>query len=183
MIWLKLLGVLNWVKKALTAFLDLARRYPLQAALIASLCLAGWLWWGKREALSDLAAEKASHALTIKAGKDAYAAQVALHAKDLAAFKAAKKDTDDAHKPKLAAALDRTDRYSADNSLRKACARFIPASPAAEGPVAESSDEPGISADMVAVTAEDVRVCTVNTVRLQSVWEWGQELVAKGLAE
>jgi hypothetical protein len=181
MIWL--LSALGWAKKALTALLDLARKHPWQAGLLVALLIAGWQWRDKREALSDLAAEKTSHALTIKAGKDAYAAQVALHAKDLAAFKAAKKDTDDAHKPKLAAALDRTDRYSADNSLRKACARFIPARPPSESPIAESSDGPGIPADMVAVTAEDVRVCTVNTVRLQSVREWGQELVAKGLAE
>ena len=181
MIWL--LSALGWAKKALTALLDLARRYPLQVALIASLCLAGWLWWGKREALSDLAAEKASHALTIKAGKDALAAQIALTKKTEAAYKAAAKDADNDHAKDLALAADRTERFISGNRVRKACAGNVAARPAAEGPVAENSDGPGISADMVAVTAEDVRVCTVNTVRLQSVREWGQELVAKGLAE
>jgi hypothetical protein len=78
-IWLKLLGILNWAKKALTAFLGLARRYPLQAALIASLCLAGWLWRGKQSALDSLEREKLAHAETIKTGAKARAAQIALN--------------------------------------------------------------------------------------------------------
>ena len=181
MIWL--LSALGFAKKALTALLDIARKHPWQAAMLVALLIAGWQWRGKREALSDLAAEKASHALTIKAGKDALAAQIALTKKTEAAYKAAAKEADNDHAKDLALAADRTERFIASNRVRKDCAGNVAAGPAAESPVAKSSDGPGIPADMVAVTAEDVRVCTVNTVRLQSVREWGQELVAKGLAE
>ena len=48
-----LLGALGWLRKAAGAALDLARRYPLQAACIALLCLSGWLWHGKGNALAE----------------------------------------------------------------------------------------------------------------------------------
>lgn len=50
MLWLRLLGIWGWLKKGLTALAGLVGRYPLQAALIASLCLSGWLWRGRQEA-------------------------------------------------------------------------------------------------------------------------------------
>lgn len=50
MILLKLLGAWGWLKQALGALLDLIRRYPLAAALIAALCLSLWLWRGKERA-------------------------------------------------------------------------------------------------------------------------------------
>jgi hypothetical protein len=180
---LKLLGIGKWLKEAATALLGVIGRYPWQTALIAALCLAGWQYRGKQHALADLAAERLAHAETIKAGQQAYAAQVALHAKDLATFKAAKKDTDDAHQPKLAAALDSTSRFAADNGLRKACARIIPTSSPAEGPVAQGDNGPDLPTDLVVVPAADLKICTTNTLRLEAVRDWGIALKDAGLGE
>lgn len=52
---LKLLGIGKWLQEAATALFGLVRRYPLQAALIASLCLSGWLWRGRQAARADAA--------------------------------------------------------------------------------------------------------------------------------
>ena len=43
---LKLLGIGRWLREAATGLFRLARTYPLQAAIIALLCLSGWLWHG-----------------------------------------------------------------------------------------------------------------------------------------
>ena len=100
MLLLKLLGIGKWLKEALWRVLSLARRYPLQAALIVALCLAGWQWRGKREALADLAAEKAAHAASIaqcKAASDANrAAQLAQKAAQEAKYTDLKGKADDA---------------------------------------------------------------------------------------
>ena len=50
---LKLLGISAWIKKGAYALLCGIKRYPLLAALIASLCLSGWLWRGKQSAIAE----------------------------------------------------------------------------------------------------------------------------------
>ncbi|MBS4048061.1 MAG: hypothetical protein KG075_17075 [Alphaproteobacteria bacterium] len=60
MLALKLLGLWRWLREALSALLSLAGRYPWQAALIASLCLSGWLWHGKGKALAERDAARAT---------------------------------------------------------------------------------------------------------------------------
>jgi hypothetical protein len=57
LIALRLLGILKWLREGLTALLGIVRRYPLQAALIASLCLSCWLWLGKTAAEGERDAE------------------------------------------------------------------------------------------------------------------------------
>lgn len=44
--------------------LRLALDYPLQSAIIALLCLSGWLYLGRQDARSDLAREQAAHIAT-----------------------------------------------------------------------------------------------------------------------
>ena len=48
-----LLGAAKWAREAAGALFGLIRTYPLLAALIASLCLSGWLWRGKQSALAE----------------------------------------------------------------------------------------------------------------------------------
>ena len=50
---LKLLGIGKWLREAAGGVFSLVRRYPLAAALIASLCLAGWFWHGKSKAIEQ----------------------------------------------------------------------------------------------------------------------------------
>jgi len=185
MILLKLLGLANWLKEAATALLSLIRRYPWQAALIAALCLAGWQYRGKQHALADLAAERLAHAETIKAGQQAYAAQVALNKAAEAKSAAIAKESDDAHEKQLALANDRTERWIDANRVRpeKGGSRPVTPGSSAQDQVAERGDGQGLPPDMVAVPAADVRICTANTLRLEAVRDWGIALKDAGLAE
>ena len=69
MLWL--LSALGFVRKALQAAFGFVTRYPMQAALIASLCLAGWLWWDRGREIDRAdrieAQAKADNALCAKA--------------------------------------------------------------------------------------------------------------------
>lgn len=172
MIWL--LNALGWAKTALTVLMDLARRYPLQMALIALLCLSGWLWrgWDKAEARIDAmeAAAKQSEALhraAIKAQQDK--------------FDRIKKETDDAYKASLADAGDRTDRFIAANRLRGKSCPIQTAAPS-QGQGTGSPEKPAAEA-FVAVTEADVKACAGAWVYAQSSYEWAQKLIAEGLGE
>ena len=83
MIWLKLLGVLNWLKKALAALFRLAVAYPREAAIVALLCLSGWLWWHLGDEQDGRASDRLAYAAEIKrrdvASKEARAKQIALN--------------------------------------------------------------------------------------------------------
>ena len=93
-------------------------------------------------------------------------------------------EADREHEIELAAASDRTERFIADNGVRKACgSRAIVASAPAESAVAESGDGPGSAPDLVGVTPADVRLCTANSLRLKAVHDWGEGLRAAGLGE
>lgn len=169
-----LLAALGWAKKALTAILDLARRYPREMAIVALLCLAAWLWqgWNKANAYSAAlisASDKASAAFRaqIKAQQDSY---------NILA-----KETDREHKKALADAGDRTDRFIAANRVRPQACRPDRATQASQDQAAAA---PQVSApDAVLVDASDVRACSAAAVYAQSSYEWAQGLVAKGLAE
>ena len=76
---LKLLGISAWIKKGAYALLCGIKRYPTHAALIASLCLSGWLWRGKQSAIAERDAARDETAQVIKAGQQALAAQIKLH--------------------------------------------------------------------------------------------------------
>lgn len=169
-----ILTALGWAKAALTAILDLARRYPREMAIVALLCLAAWLWqgWNKAEAYSAAlisASDKASAAFRaqIKAQQESY---------NILA-----KETDREHKKALADAGDRTDRFIAARRVRpETCG-------AASPPQASQGEDPrapeAAPADAVLVEAGDVRACSAAAVYAQSSYEWGQKLLRDGLAE
>ena len=173
MIWL--LNALGWAKTGLTVLADLARRYPLQMALIASLAACAWLWrgWDKAEARLDAmeAAAKQSEALhraAIKAQQDK--------------FDKLKKETDDGYKAALADAGDRTDRFIAANRLRgKSCA--VEAAAPGEGKGAGSPEKPAAEAELVAVTEADVKVCGSLYAYSLASYEWAQGLIREGVGE
>lgn len=182
MIWLKLLGLWGWLKKAAVALLGLVQRYPLQTALIASLCLSGWLWRGKQEAIAERDLARVQFADCLRVGQKAREAQIALNNQTKAKYEAAAKEADHDHAKELADALDRTERWIAANRVRQAGGSGAGVANApAEGEVAGVHQE--MPADAVLVGAADVRICTARSQDALSAYEFGQALIWAGVAE
>ena len=179
MLLVKLLGLWGWLKRAAVALWGLAVRYPWQTALIASLCLAGWLWRGKQEALAerDLALSSITQ-LEAASAENAKALaerdrKFTLKTKELA-------DENEALQKRIDAAYTpAADRYAGRMRFDKVCVSNAPAT--AEGQVAEVSDRPG--ADAVILERADYDILIANTLRLKAVHEWGEGLKAAGVAE
>ena len=122
MIWL--LGIGKWLREAATALLGIVRAYPLQTALIAALCLAGWQWRGKRAALDERDAARAEVVSQRykfeQAQKQAEAAQAKSDLSNLDGQLAANKKLDDNH-------------ANLENERRAAVAAFAARLPKATG--------------------------------------------------
>jgi hypothetical protein len=169
MMWLR---VWSGVKR----LLRLALAYPLQAALIALLCLSAWLYWSKQNVRETVAKREATIAQMEQASKIATAAQIALNKAntDKQTEIARLTDANETNRRNIAnRSSDYAIRMSADSYCRKASA-------AAEGDIAESRN--GTSADAVMVTKSDFDILTGNTARLADVKAWGDALIAEGLA-
>ena len=178
------LGATSWLKEALWRVLSLARTYPLQTALITSLAFSVWLWRGWSASDAGWKAERLAHAETIKAGQQAYAAQVALNKAAEAKSAAIAKETDIAHSKDLADANAAADRYIAANRVRPHGGSGAgKAGASAEDQTAGRSDATSEQTELVAVPAADVRICTANTLRLEAVRDWGIALKDAGLGE
>lgn len=138
---------------------------------------------------AELAAERAAHLETqrryalaqIEAAQKARAYRLAEEAR----YRAKAERTDTEHAKDLETALAAARRYATANrrapvGLRPEGAPAVSpsgrAGTGAENHRAESGDGSGGAAQLVAVTEDDLRICTVNTTRLQSVREWAQEL-------
>ena len=151
--------------------------HPLVAicCAMALLCLLSWHEWSvKARQVARLTAEIARfHDAQAQA---ADIAQEALHHQEAVYLQKAK-ETDDAYQAQLADARTATDRYIAAHRVRADSAGGPGPAPAtAEGQSAQSGNRSGASPDMVAVTAPDIEVCTVNTKRLEAVREWAVSL-------
>lgn len=181
--------VLGFAKSALSTGLGLIGRYPLQVALVAALCLSGWLWHGKGEALDQSVLWQAA----FTAQKDAYeAAQITAAAEALAARQETERQYEEiAHEADVqhaAFAADyraRLSDYIATHGVR-AEVSGRPSGPAAtgrEGQAAGSGNAAGAETNMVAVSRGDLETLADNTARLEAVHEWGQRLITEGLAE
>lgn len=154
----------------------IALAYPLQAALIALLCISVWLYWGKQSALDTVAEREATIAQMEQASNDAKAAQIALNnaVTDKQTEIARLTDANETNRRNIAnRSSDYAIRMSADSYCRKASA-------AAEGDIAESRN--GTSADAVMVTKSDFDILTGNTARLADVKAWADHLIGEGLA-
>jgi hypothetical protein len=169
MMWLR---VWSGVKR----LLRIALEYPLQAALIALLCLSVWLYWSKQNVRETVAEREATIAQMEQASKIATAAQIALNKAntDKQTEIARLTDANETNRRNIAnRSRDYAIRMSAENYCRKASA-------AAKSDIAESRN--GTSADAVMVSREDFDILTGNTARLADVKAWGDALIAEGLA-
>lgn len=70
MIWLQLLGVWGWLKKAALSVFTAAVRYPVHAALIVAVVASCWLWRGKQHALAERDAARAQIVALVKASDE-----------------------------------------------------------------------------------------------------------------
>jgi hypothetical protein len=68
---------LLYAKNAILRIFKVAAAYPLQAAIVALLCLSAWLYWGKQSALDTVAEREATIAQMEQASEDAKAAALA----------------------------------------------------------------------------------------------------------
>jgi len=176
-----LLGISAWIKKGAYALLCGIKRYPLHAALIASLCLSGWLWRGKQGALAERDFARVQFADCLRAGIKAREAQIALNTQTKAKYEAAAEKADHDYRIALADADRRTDDYIARNRVRKAGGSGASVANAPAEVQAAGVPE-GLPADAVMVSAEDVRICTANSIYALKAHEWGDALVKAGVA-
>ncbi len=158
------------------------RPYLLGAAGIAILAAAIWVWridslraFHKADA-ANVRQEKALFREQVEAkAAQALIAQKAVNAAQEQKWKEEAHAADQKHETELAAANAAAERYIRDNRLlRQAVDRSAARETggAAQGDGAQGGDRSGATADLVAVTADDVRICTENTRRLIDVRDW-----------
>lgn len=154
----------------------IAARYPLQAAIIALLCLAGWLYMGKQSALDAVAKRDATITHMEAASKIATAAQIALN-KAVTDKQTEIARLTDANETNRRDVADRSSDYAGRMSAKSYCRE---ATAATQSDTAQSGD--GTSADAVVVTRSDFDILTGNTARLMDVKAWGDKMIGEGLA-
>lgn len=181
---LKLLGISAWIKKGAYALLCGIKRYPLLAALIASLCISGWLWRGKQSAIAERDAARAETAQAINAGQQALAAQKKEYDDARAKGAAIKKDQDNDNKTDRAAASAAGNVYAANNGLRKVCrSGAVQTSASAENSDPGVSQVPATETELVAITRADFDKCTALYPYANGAYKWGVVLREAGLGE
>ena len=186
MILLKLLGAWGWLKQAIGALLDLIRRYPLAAALIASLCLSMWLWRGwsaeqaarKDDALAHSEEMKAWRAASEQARKD----QLALNAANQELSQRIADNAAQRH-VETKRATDRaiadyaaSHRMRADSACRPVAAGEAPMHPDPGTPAGPDGSE------LVAVPRADFEAVARDAVRGREAQAFLIDLVNGGLA-
>ena len=166
---------------ALSTALAFAKRLPPWVYYIAAAILAAGLiyraGWNARDEKADR--ERAEYIAEYEqAAERARRAQQAVMDREQARYDAIAKEADENAQDAQSAAMDAARRYIAANRVRP-CGG-VPSGPGAapESDSAASGDGPGGSAivDAVAVSEDDIRICTANTVRLQAVRDWALEL-------
>lgn len=147
-----------------------------QPIALALALLAAWHYhalYGAEKALraSDKSAYIAAQEIARQKAEQAKAAVEA----DYQA-KAEQKDKEFANE--MVSARAAADRYIASHGVQPKAAKGFAGSAVATGKGVgpEGAVGPGAQADMVAVTPDDVQICTENTVRLQSAHDWADGL-------
>ena len=151
-----LLGWLGWLGKGAQALLNLAARYPWQAALITSLCLSAWLWHGKGKAIDARDAEIASHRQTKADYRTAQAVAKEMETERLVRVEKEQQEITDAalqhYNVQLAAARAKYERLRESRAI---AARAPGGEPVSDVPVSSPGIDPapddfGLSARLVA---------------------------------
>jgi hypothetical protein len=130
------------------------------------------------------AGRKADRDAYVAAQVEAKAAQDRLNASISARYKAAAEETDREHTKALQDAHSAAERFIAGNRLRQSAQGAAGRSgPTAQGAGSSVPDEPAADAELVAVSAGDVRVCTMDHEYAASAYQWAQRLIRGGVAE
>ena len=173
-----LISALGWLRRAAQALAGLVVRYPLQAVIVAELVACVWLWSGWNGAIAERDAIRLDlNAIKAASEQAAHNAKVA-HDADEARYKALAERKDDEARKAIADARAAADAYIRAHRVRGAAGSAHGTAAPAESGSAASADGQGSAPDMVAVTADDVRICTSNTIRLEAARDW-----ALGLGE
>lgn len=148
-------------------------RLPLSiaaAVAVFGLIVASWHYRGAYHA--EKALRRADRAAYTQAQAEATRiAQEALrHQEHIYVTKA--QETDHEHQVALTDARSRAADYIGRMRIKAAPGAASPAIASAESGGAQGAGRSGAEADMVAVTAGDIDVCTINTVRLDAAREW-----------
>ena len=150
--------------------------------LIVALCvsLAGnaWLFWGRQAARVSAAKWEIAYNKALQASDANHAAQMAQVAADQAKFDQTAKDNANVETQIRTVYVDRGGAYADRMRFDKTCVR--PAGPASEGNLAALDNGPG--PDSVVLSRSDFDTLTGNTARLVAVHQWGEDLIAAGLA-
>jgi hypothetical protein len=156
-------------------------RWRLGLGIAAALALFGLIAasWHYRSAYhAEKALRQADRAAYSNAQTEAARiAQEALrHQEHIYVTKA--QEIDHVYQAKLTDAGRRASTYIGANRVRLQTAQSAarPALASAESSGAQSADRSSSEADMVAVTAADIGVCTDNTTRLEAAREWALSL-------
>ena len=153
--------------EAATAMLGIVGRYPWQCAMIAALCLAGWQWRGKNEALAErdvaIAGRASDRAAYVTAQKEAAAKAIAAKIATEARWRAQSKEADLAHATALESARSAVDRYANANRVRQDVGGSC------SGPVAATeTGGPGVPPEM----PEDTGMVGLSRTDLQDLADW-----------
>lgn len=154
MLWL--LGIGKWLKEAAGAAIAWIGRNPLLAALIASLCLTGWLWHRNAVHINERDAARAQYSELVAANKRIIAAGKKLEA--------ASKDLANATDKKTVVTVT---TYR-DRVLRLPSAPSGCAGPKGDVPASVA----GPRSDPIVLNRSDALICADNTARLQESHDW-----------
>jgi hypothetical protein len=170
MLWLAIKlflgGAIKRLMGALAKLWELTCKYPLQVALVVSLCLSGWLWRGRQAARVEAAQweqafadQKAAYERASKEASELALAQVkAVEARNAALAK----DAQHAYELGSQAADTALARYVAANRVRPNQVCRSPAPAPGEG------SDPAVPADL----PPDPGMVAIREPELQALVEW-----------
>lgn len=178
-----LLSLLSGAWKAAQGLFALVCRYPLQCALVGSLCLSGWLYMGKQDAIErgDALATRLveQRAEFVKASEEARAKAIALNKATEIHYRSIAERADNEAQAALADVRARADAYARRMRLQAGC--INPAAPAKDG-TSQGGDRSGDDAEFLAVSRNDFDIMVENSRRLEQVNRWANGLIADKLA-
>jgi hypothetical protein len=186
----KLLGIGRWIWSAIRAGVKWALSDWRHLVIVAVSLFAAYnyigasKWQGRAErALATVEARDKTIADMTAASEAARVKQIAINDKRTQDEKDNANDADKNDRIAQLEAGNRATVYRDRWRVRNICqSSAAGADSAPESAVAESGNGAGDIADMVAISGADFDRCTANSVRLQSVKQWGDGLIAKKLA-
>ena len=178
---LKLLGLGKWLREATGRVFSLVGRYPLQAALAASLALAGAFWHGGNVARGERDTARAETASLIMAQKQAEAAQKAANIANVRTQIERNKGIANAHTINQVAVANAVADYKRLHPATAACSSRRAPAPGMR-PDTQASAGPGDLAGLLTITSDNFDRATAAAVRGAECTGFLNTLVSEGLA-